>query len=88
MVDRIEMLAALARLRRSMPRNADAMLVCEGAELWATSPAPDKLARDITPVETMASDITAECSECAKRRVKHAKAQARFRSKAKGKASG
>lgn len=39
-MDRVELMQSIDRLRRSMPRNPDVLVVCQGAELWLKANKP------------------------------------------------
>jgi hypothetical protein len=85
MTDDRDVLAAIGRVRRQMPRNSDVMLICDVATTSVTS-SPSVVATPSSVVATPAPSpppVVATCPECAKRRVAKAEAQARFRAKAR-----
>jgi len=43
-----ELFAAIARLKRQMPRNADAMAICDALEATLVRPAPTVAPRNVT----------------------------------------
>jgi hypothetical protein len=66
-----ELIEAIARVRRAMPRNMDVMVVCDGAERAAVSrdtPAAAPPSRDNIIVSEHTSRDTAECAVCARKR--------------------
>jgi hypothetical protein len=81
MSDDRDVMAAIGRVRRQMPRNSDVMLICDVATTAVTNRAssPPVVA---TP-SPLPPSVVATCPECAKHRAAKAKAQARFRAKAK-----
>ncbi len=84
-LDRANLYAAIARLRRAMPRNADVFLVCAAAEHIVTGPVSnvtEPLVRNVTHASNVTSDpasnVTSDpasnvtCPACAARRLNDA----------------
>jgi hypothetical protein len=78
MTDDRDVIAAIGRVRRQMPRNSDVMLICDVATTAVINDPPVVA----TPAPSPPL-VVATCSECAKRRTAKAEAQARFRAKAR-----
>jgi hypothetical protein len=78
MIDDRNVMAAIDRVKRQMPRNSDVMLICDVATT-AVINSPRVVATPSPPPEP----VVATCPECAKRRTAKAEAQARFGAKAK-----
>jgi hypothetical protein len=74
----LDVIRAVARLRRSQPRNTDTLIVCEALEeRMAAQPM-------VAAAMAAAANPEAHCTECAKRRAKNAAAMKKWRNK-KGK---
>ena len=84
-LDRAALFAAIARLRRAMPRNADVLAVCAAAERNVTPECnvTEPLVRNVTQASNVTSDPAGNvtCPACAARRLKDAARVKRHRTR-------